>query len=204
LASKNHDYIDRQSNQIKRHNRLNELNIERRNTEVNSFVSSLIKMSSSISHHDPHVTKRKTSQYHENYNCETDEIDVYKTSRYGKRYEPSLIVKKKPWLLNLEKRLDNVKTAMQQRRCNYEKCRAEENALKMAICVRHRLDDMSTIDNPVESIIDDLENEWEEPVEKLWQYLVGNPKNNLSFQKLNNLSELWKDWLERNDLDQSV
>jgi len=107
----------------------------------------------------------------------------------------------KPWKANLERRLQACSKAREGRRCNHDKIDAKESALRMAIKVRMRIDDLLEREDThhgqlVKKLADgELEGEYSE--ERIWAYLTGDPNNLISTRILKEMTADWQQWLDR-------
>ena len=120
-----------------------------------------------------------------------------------------MVAEQPDWKGKLDELLVECSEARKRRRADLEKIATNETALKMAIAVRYRLDDMllqlrlsankgGTITITVKDLIEDvLEEELDCPSERLWEYLQGNPRNLLSVAMLNDVTAKWQAWLDK-------
>jgi macrodomain Ter protein organizer (MatP/YcbG family) len=104
-----------------------------------------------------------------------------------------------PWKRHLDQQLEKNAEQRKMRRYNAEKVDAVEEALKVAIQVRFRMDEIADREDAyVEHIIEHLlEGAMEDyTAKRLWDYLTGDPNNLISLRERKEMTEEWKEWLD--------
>jgi hypothetical protein len=103
------------------------------------------------------------------------------------------------WKRHLDQQLERNAENRKKRRYDADKVDAMEEALKVAIQVRFRMDEIAVRDDTyVESIVDHLlEGIMKNyTTKRLWDYLIGDPHKIISLRERKEMTEEWKEWLD--------
>jgi hypothetical protein len=120
-------------------------------------------------------------------------LDTSESSPASKKPKPP------SWLPDLQAGLKNVEAGRLLRRCNWQQLKADEECIKTAISVRHRLDarvSECVVSGGIDHLVEDMAEDFDVSEETLWGYLNGNPKKLLSISRLNDLTEKCKKYMD--------
>jgi hypothetical protein len=102
---------------------------------------------------------------------------------------------KPAWIEGMEKLIEDVQKK-RSKRCDPEKVDATEEALKVAIRARLKLEDEGTRENKSnDELLIELEEVFGVPGERLRGFLNGNKNNLIKVEDLKKLTDKWKVWL---------